>query len=61
MVTLNIIQLLKLRNNKLKILSEGKDNLLGKFYSSITLLLGMNPARHHYKVMGLAPYAKKIC
>ena len=49
----------EIKENKLKILSEGKDNLLGKFYSSITLLLGMNPARHHYKVMGLAPYAKK--
>ena len=49
----------KIKNNNLKVLASGKDNLLGKFYSSITLLLGMNPARHHYKVMGLAPYAKK--
>ena len=49
----------EIKNDNLKVIANGKDNLLGKFYSSITLLLGMNPARHHYKVMGLAPYAKK--
>ena len=30
---------------------------LGKIYSRITLLLGMKPWEHEYKVMGLAPYA----
>tara|TARA_R110002074_G_scaffold402247_1_gene605677 strand:- start:251047 stop:252858 length:1812 start_codon:yes stop_codon:yes gene_type:complete len=31
---------------------------LGRIYRYITLLLGMKPAEHEYKVMGLAPYAK---
>ena len=30
---------------------------LGKIYSRITMLLGMRPWEHEYKVMGLAPYA----
>ncbi|MBI2206886.1 MAG: hypothetical protein HYU41_23890, partial [Candidatus Rokubacteria bacterium] len=30
---------------------------LGSFYSFVTLLLGMKPGEHEYKVMGLAPYA----
>jgi len=30
---------------------------LGSFYSLVTLLLGMKPGEHEYKVMGLAPYA----
>ena len=30
---------------------------IGKIYSRITLLLGMKPWEHEYKVMGLAPYA----
>tara|TARA_B100001123_G_C15342362_1_gene1035547 strand:- start:6957 stop:8768 length:1812 start_codon:yes stop_codon:yes gene_type:complete len=46
------------KNNKFKTVSHSRTNLIGKFYSSITLLLGMNPSRHHYKVMGLAPYCK---
>ncbi len=33
------------------------DNHLGHIYQYITLLLGMKPAQHEYKVMGLAPYA----
>ena len=32
-------------------------NWIGKIYSSTTLILGLNPFRHLYKVMGLAPYA----
>ena len=31
---------------------------LGRLYRYITLVLGMKPAEHEYKVMGLAPYAK---
>lgn len=31
---------------------------LARFYRYITLLLGMKPNEHEYKVMGLAPYAK---
>ena len=30
---------------------------LGKIYSRITLLMGMKPWEHEYKIMGLAPYA----
>ena len=30
---------------------------LGSFYALVTLLLGMKPGEHEYKVMGLAPYA----
>ena len=33
---------------------------LGKIYSRITLLLGMTPWEHEYKVMGLAPYADPV-
>lgn len=32
---------------------------LGRLYRYITLLLGMKPNEHEYKVMGLAPYAKE--
>jgi len=32
---------------------------LGRVYQYVTLLLGMKPAEHEYKVMGLAPYAKE--
>lgn len=32
---------------------------IGRIYQYITLLLGMKPAEHEYKVMGLAPYAKE--
>ncbi len=32
-------------------------NHLGHIYQYITLLLGMKPGQHEYKVMGLAPYA----
>ena len=30
---------------------------LGSFYTLVTVLLGMKPGEHEYKVMGLAPYA----
>jgi carbamoyltransferase len=33
------------------------ENHIGHIYQYITLLLGMKPAQHEYKVMGLAPYA----
>lgn len=34
------------------------DFLVARLYRSITLLLGMKPDEHEYKLMGLAPYAK---
>lgn len=40
-----------------QLVSKSRTNLIGKIYASVTLLLGMNPHRHPYKVMGLAPYA----
>ncbi|MCW5699424.1 MAG: hypothetical protein KIT00_06250 [Rhodospirillales bacterium] len=30
---------------------------LGKIYSRVTMLMGMKPWEHEYKIMGLAPYA----
>ena len=44
-----------------KILEKYKTNEsnLGRLYRYITLLLGMKPAQHEYKVMGLAPYGSK--
>lgn len=43
--------------NGRKELASTKDNHLGHIYQYITLLLGMKPNQHEYKVMGLAPYA----
>ncbi|KPA11440.1 carbamoyltransferase [Candidatus Magnetomorum sp. HK-1] len=40
-------------------LAHTKDNHLVHIYRYITLLLGMKPDHHEYKVMGLAPYANK--
>ncbi len=34
------------------------ENDIGRVYKLATLLLGMRPDEHEYKVMGLAPYAK---
>lgn len=38
-------------------LSHTRENHLGHLWRFITLLLGMKPNQHEYKVMGLAPYA----
>ncbi len=38
-------------------LSATRDNMLGTIYKYVTLILGMKPTQHEYKVMGLAPYA----
>ncbi|MEI6424652.1 MAG: carbamoyltransferase C-terminal domain-containing protein, partial [Lentisphaerota bacterium] len=38
-------------------LAQTKENHIGHIYQYITLILGMKPAQHEYKVMGLAPYA----
>ena len=40
-----------------KIVSEG-NSVIARMYRYITLLLGMKPNEHEYKVMGLAPYCK---
>lgn len=39
-------------------LSVSTDLLVARLYRSVTLLLGMKPDEHEYKLMGLAPYAK---
>jgi len=43
------------------ILEKYKTNtaMLGRLYRYITLLLGMKPCQHEYKVMGLAPYGSQ--
>jgi carbamoyltransferase len=42
-----------------KELAYHKENHIGHIYQYITLLLGMKPNQHEYKVMGLAPYASE--
>ena len=37
----------------------GDDFIIGRLYRYITLILGLKPNEHEYKVMGLAPYCKK--
>lgn len=46
-------------HNKYKLLSGDRSNFIGQIYQTATILLGMNPTRHPYKVMGLAPYASE--
>ena len=43
--------------NNLELKHKSSDNSLARIYRNITLLLGMKPNEHEYKVMGLAPYA----
>ena len=46
------------KNNTIKRISvTDRHASLGKIYSRITMLLGMKPWEHEYKLMGLAPYA----
>ena len=35
------------------------DAMIGRLYRYVTLLLGMKPSQHEYKVMGLAPYGQE--
>lgn len=45
--------------NNLKKLNSTDQCHIGRMYRYTTLMLGMKPAEHEYKVMGLAPYANK--
>lgn len=45
-------------NGKLKEIHRTTMCILARIYRFMTLLLGMRPLEHEYKVMGLAPYAK---
>jgi len=50
----------RLKNKKIvfkKLVSDG-NSIIARMYRYITLLLGMKPNEHEYKVMGLAPYCK---
>jgi len=52
-VTVNVCE----RNNLKRISSTSRHASLGKIYSRVTMLMGMKPWEHEYKLMGLAPYA----
>ena len=48
-----------IENGSLNCLYRTEEFNLGRIYHFITLLLGMQPEQHEYKVMGLAAYAKE--
>ena len=48
----------KAENEVISKIAESGENDIGRVYKLATLLLGMRPDEHEYKVMGLAPYAK---
>ncbi len=48
--------IINVKNYKFKKILRSNKNLIGVIYRNITLMLNMNPSRHIYKVMGLAPY-----
>ena len=49
----------KVKNDEFELLAESSQNDIGRVYKMATLLLGMRPDEHEFKVMGLAPYAKE--
>ena len=52
--------LFKKSKNKIKYkkIISGNNSIIARMYRYITLILGMKPNEHEYKVMGLAPYCK---
>ena len=52
-----------LKNNKnnfyYKDLIKGSNFIIGRLYRYVTLVLGLKPNEHEYKVMGIAPYTKE--
>jgi carbamoyltransferase len=48
----------KVQGEKLELLADSTQNEIGRIYKLATLILGMRPDEHEFKVMGLAPYAK---
>lgn len=46
------------KNDEITELARAAENDIGRVYKLATLLLGMRPDEHEYKVMGMAPYAK---
>ena len=49
----------KISREQFSLLAESSQNDLGRIYKMATLILGMRPDEHEFKVMGLAPYAKE--
>jgi carbamoyltransferase len=53
--TVNVVE-----NGKLSVMDRtDHHHSLGYYYSAVTALLGMKAGEHEFKVMGLAPYAKR--
>jgi carbamoyltransferase len=48
----------KVQNDQLTLIAESAENDIGRIYKMATLILGMRPDEHEFKVMGLAAYAK---
>ena len=48
----------KAENDHLTLITDSNQNDIGRIYKMATLILGMRPDEHEFKVMGLAAYAK---
>lgn len=48
-------------NNKVKYqeITKGSNFIIARLYRYVTLILGLKPNEHEYKVMGMAPYSKE--
>ena len=45
-------------DGSLETIGGGKEHSVARIYKFVTLILGMKPNEHEYKVMGLAPYSR---
>ena len=57
--TARVYSLNKNGNYEIKKIANGSNFIIGRLYRYVTLILGLKPNEHEYKVMGLAPYCKK--
>ena len=57
--TAKLFKILPNGNLKIKNISQGNDFIIGRLYRYVTLIMGLKPNEHEYKVMGLAPYCNK--
>ena len=48
-----------IKDKNLKEVFKTNEAMIGRLYRYVTLLLGMKPGQHEYKVMGLAPYGQE--
>ena len=46
-------------HNNIKKITKGGNSIIARLYRYVTLILGFKPDEHEYKIMGMAPYAKK--